>query len=984
MIEVEVLFGTSLLYLFLLFFIAHAAESNWIPRRLVRHPMVYTLSIGVYATTWTYYGSVGLAESDGYLFLTIYLGTTLAFIATPFILSPLYRLARDYQLTSLADLFAFRYRSQGAGVLVTLVMLMGAIPYISLQIRAVTESFQVLADSNAGFSVSLWFCMALILFSILFGARHISPREKHQGLVAAIAFESLVKLAALLSVGVVAVFGVFDGPAGLNRWLAEHPEALENLYRPMREGPWFTLILLSFAAAFLLPRQFHMIITENFSLRSLSFASWAFPLFLLLLNLAIPPVLWAGAKLDSGLHPDYFVLGVAMAGGGDWLPVIAFIGGVSAASAMVIVTTLALSNMCLNHIVLPASYPDPRVNLYAWLLWGRRLLIALIILGGYNFYHLLQHHQGLAEMGLISFVAVAQFLPGVFGVLFWRRANRTGFMLGLAGGFSVWVTTLLIPLLTTRELTYGWPPIAVWRAQMGMDPWEFATFWSLAINSALFALGATFARQSRDETDAARACVGEGAPPLSGVVMATSSRQFRAGLAAILGEKTATKEVEQALRDLGMHASEDRPAELRRLRERIERNLSGLVGPQMAHMIINQQLELDSAAKTALADSMRHIEERLEESRNRLDDLSTDLDTLRRYHHRILLDLPLGVCAAEADRRVAIWNPALEVISGIPSHRALGQPLKSLPRPWSGLLSGFAQSRDDHIHHLETEIGGKKHWFNLHKAELLSITGQERGGVVMLLEDLTGLETLEAELAHSDRLASVGRLAAGLAHEIGNPITGIDSLAQNLRHEQDPQLIQESVEEILRQTRRVSEILRTMMNFTRSGRNNKPERLMLCELIRESVDLVNLSRKQRQIKFSWSCAERITLLGDRQQLSQVLVNLLANAVDASPSGATVELFVFEEEHEVRIEIHDHGEGIEEDHLEMIFEPFFTTKGAERGTGLGLALAHGIVTAHDGRIEVDSERGIGTRITITLPRQPADSLPATLPVTRNKP
>jgi Na+/proline symporter/signal transduction histidine kinase len=969
MIDVGVLFGTSLLYLCLLFVIAHGAESNWFPRRLVRHPWVYTLSLGVYATTWTYYGSVGLAESDGYLFLTIYLGTTLAFIATPFLLSPLFRLARDYQLTSLADLFAFRYRSQSVGVLVTLVMLMGAIPYISLQIRAVTESFQILASSNAGFSVSLWFCMALILFSILFGARHISPREKHQGLVVAIAFESLVKLVALLSVGAAAVFGVFDGPAGLNRWLAAHPEALERLYAPMREGPWFTLALLSFAAAFLLPRQFHMIITENFSLRSLSFASWAFPLFLLLLNLAIPPVLWAGIHLDIGLHPDYFVLGVAMAEGGAWLSVVAFIGGVSAASAMVIVTTLALSNMCLNHLVLPASYPDPRVNLYAWLLWGRRLLIALIILGGYNFYHHLQQHQGLVEMGLISFVAVAQFLPGIFGLLFWRRANRTGFMLGLCGGILVWATTLLIPLLTSSTQSAGWSLISESQTLMGMDKWEFATFWSLAVNSALFALGASFSRQSQDESDAARTCVGEGAPPLSGVVMANSPRQFRVGLAAILGEQTAAKEVAQALRDLDMEESEGRPAELRRLRERIERNLSGLMGPQMAHMIINQQLELDSAAKTALADSMRYIEERLEESRSRQDDLSTDLDSLRRYHHRILLDLPLGVCAAEADRRVAIWNPALEVISGIPSHRALGQPLKNLPQPWSGLLSGFAQSRDDHIHHLETEIEGRKHWFNLHKAELLSISGQERGGVVMLLEDLTDLETLEAELAHSDRLASVGRLAAGLAHEIGNPITGIDSLAQNLRHEEDGQVIRESVEDILIQTRRVSHILRTMMNFSRSGRDNRPESLRLCELIRECVDLVNLSRKQHRIDVNWSCDEGITLVGDRQQLSQVLVNLLTNAVDASPSEASVELFVFHEGAEIRIEIHDHGEGIKADHLEMIFEPFFTTKGAGRGTGLGLPLAHGIVAAHGGRIEIDSQRGVGTRISVTLPSQP---------------
>ncbi|MFP4243855.1 MAG: histidine kinase, partial [Ectothiorhodospira sp.] len=248
--EIGVLYAAGVAYLGLLFFIAHATERGWLPAALVRHPLVYVLSLGVYATTWTYYGSVGFAQAEGYTFLTIYLGLTLAFLLAPFLLAPVLRLVRDYQLTSLADLFAFRYRSQLTGVLVTLFMLMGVLPYIALQIKAVTDSVSVLTREAPPNLLALGFCATLGLFAILFGARHITPREKHEGLVVAIAFESAVKLGALLLVGGFALFQVFGGFGGLGDWLAAHPQALNTLNDPVSEGPWTSLMLLAFAAAF--------------------------------------------------------------------------------------------------------------------------------------------------------------------------------------------------------------------------------------------------------------------------------------------------------------------------------------------------------------------------------------------------------------------------------------------------------------------------------------------------------------------------------------------------------------------------------------------------------------------------------------------------------------------------------------------------------------------------------------------------------------
>lgn len=969
-LELSSLFIGGVIYLAFLFLIAYATDRGLIPQRWVSHPLTYTLSLGVYATSWTYYGSVGFATGSGFQFLTIYLGVTLAFILSPVLLRPILRLTQEYQLSSLADLFAFRYRSQLAGILVTLFMLMGTLPYIALQIRAVTQSLQVLTDEAPPHILALGFCITLTVFAILFGARHISPREKHAGLVVAIAFESLVKLLALLAVGLFALFGVFDGPQQLSNWLSEHPEAVESLYQPVAQDPWFTLIMLSFAAAFLLPRQFHMLFAENLNESALKTASWSFPLFLLLLNLFIPVILWAGQSQQLTMDPDYFALGITLHQGSIWMPLLTFIGGISAASAMVIVTTLALSSMCLNHLLLPASYPDPQINLYYWLLWGRRFLIGTIILAGYSFYAFLDHREGLVQLGLISFVAVAQFLPGIVGLLYWRRATGKGFIAGLLGGILMWIFTLLVPLLYNSNLIGSDLHVATLQQGSGMDYWSFATFWSLALNSLLFAIVSVMTKQNPGEKEASQACCSNAFTPLKGVVNASSVEQFRANLADTLGTTTADNEVNRALEDLHLNSDESRPTELRRLRERIERNLYGLIGPQLSHMIVNSKLSLDDHAKTALLDSMQFVEEKLEHSRSLLDGLSMELDTLRRYQRQILLDLPLGVCAISKDFRVVIWNPAMEDCSNVGIQRATGSNLQQLPQPWGEILSGFARAADDHIHSLEITLSHRPHWFNLHKAV---VEETEPGstiapsGMVILVEDITQMENLEAELTHSDRLASIGRLAAGVAHEIGNPLTGIACLAQNLKYESDSANVKASASDILVQTRRITKIVQSLTNFSRTNEvvsYNEP--VKLCEVIQDALELVQLTHKDKQIKFSSSCPGNLFTKGDRQRLSQVFVNLLSNAGDASEGKQPISIIAEQNNRQIIIRITDRGSGIPQSFKSRLFEPFATTKPTGEGTGLGLALARNIILDHHGQIEIDSRENSGTRVTITLP------------------
>ncbi|OYT94725.1 MAG: ATPase, partial [Pseudomonas sp. PGPPP3] len=275
-------------YLLLLFGVAWISERGLIPRWIIRHPLTYTLSLGVYASAWAFYGTVGLAYQYGYGFLAIYLGISGAFLLAPVLLYPILRITRTYQLSSLADLFAFRFRSTWAGTLTTLFMLIGVLPLLALQIQAVADSISILTHEPVQNRVALSFCALITLFTILFGARHIAARGKHEGLVFAIAFESLVKLVALACVGLYAVYGVFGSLGELESWLQQNQIALEALHTPLQEGPWRTLLLMFFASAIVMPHMYHMAFTENLNPRAMVSASWGLPLFLLLISLAIP------------------------------------------------------------------------------------------------------------------------------------------------------------------------------------------------------------------------------------------------------------------------------------------------------------------------------------------------------------------------------------------------------------------------------------------------------------------------------------------------------------------------------------------------------------------------------------------------------------------------------------------------------------------------------------------------------------------------
>ncbi|WP_394560785.1 sensor histidine kinase [Aquipseudomonas alcaligenes] len=962
----------SCAYLLLLFGVAWVSEKGLIPRWVIRHPLTYTLSLGVYASAWAFYGTVGLAYQYGFGFLASYLGVTGAFLLAPVLLYPILRITRTYQLSSLADLFAFRFRSTWAGVLTTLFMLVGVLPLLALQIQAVADSIGILTREPLQYRFALGYCALITLFTILFGARHIATREKHEGLVFAIAFESVVKLLALGGIGLYALYQVFGGPSELEQWLLQNQHALNELHTPLQEGPWRTLLLVFFASAIVMPHMYHMTFTENLNPRAIVSASWGLPLLLLLMSLSVPLILWASLKIGATTNPEYFTLGLGLAMGNRELALLAYVGGLSASSGLIIVSTLALSGMALNHLVLPLYQPPAEGNIYRWLKWTRRGLILAIIAAAYGFYLLLGAEQDLANLGIVAFVATLQFLPGVLSVLYWPTANHRGFIAGLLAGIAVWALSMLVPLVSNLQGVHlPWFDIVY---VLDENSWHLAAVGSLAANVLVFTLVSLFTEASDEEKSAAEACTVDNVRrPQRRELLAGSPQEFAAELAKPLGAVTAQKEVKRALRDLHLPFDERRPYALRRLRDRLEANLSGLMGPSVAQDIVETFLPYKSGSAAYVSEDIHFIESRLEDYQSRLTGLAAELDALRRFHRQTLQELPMGVCSLAKDQEVLMWNRAMEELTGISAQRVVGSRLQSIEEPWHSLLQEFIAQDGEHLHKQHLQLDGEVRWLNLHKAAIEEPLAPGNSGLVLLVEDVTETRVLEDQLVHSERLASIGRLAAGVAHEIGNPVTGIACLAQNLREEREgDEEVDEISNQILDQTKRISRIVQSLMNFAHAGQQERAEYpVSLADVAQDAIGLLSLNRNSTEVQFFNLCDPEHLAKGDPQRLAQVLINLLSNARDASPVGGAIRVRSEMAEHSVELIVEDEGTGIPQAIMDRLFEPFFTTKDPGKGTGLGLALVYSIVEEHYGQITIDSpadpERQRGTRFRVTLPR-----------------
>lgn len=644
MLSVNVLLAACIGYVILLFAVAffvdrrsaHSA-AGWL-----HSPVVYTLSISVYCTSWTFYGAVGSAARNGLEFVTIYLGPTLVFIGWWWILRRLVRIGRAHRITSIADLISSRYgKSSSLAVLITLIAVIAVTPYIALQLQSVTRSYQVIARDADATTTAFWVAAGMALFTILFGTRNLDANERHHGVVAAIALEAIVKLLALIAVGIFVTYGIADGLGDIFENV--HPDAVRgstDIFGPR----WITLTFLSATAIICLPRQFQVTVVENVEERHLATASWLFPLYLFGMTIFIMPIALVGLQvMPTDANPDLFVLSIPLAQERHELALFAFLGGFSSATSMVIVAAIAVSTMVSNHIVMPVALRllqgahgmigDVR-NL---LLVSRRISIAIILCLGFLYFQISGGSDALAAIGLIAFVGVAQFLPSLLGGIFWRGATCTGALSGLIVGFLLWAYTLFLPsfggdvILSTNTLTLGPWGLDFLRPQAlfgftATDPLVHAVIWSVGANTLTFLIVSVMSEATTLERFQAAMFVNvyrsSGGAPSTVATGTADSEDLFILAQRILGSDAALKLFDEMALEQGTIGL---PVASDAMIARLERELAGSIGAASAHAMVSRIAGRETVGITELIDIADETQQLIETSRQ-LSDKSHELE----------------------------------------------------------------------------------------------------------------------------------------------------------------------------------------------------------------------------------------------------------------------------------------------------------------------------------------------------------------------
>lgn len=908
MLSAPTVIVASFAYLAMLFGVAHLGDRRAREgRSLIGNAWAYTLSMGVYCTAWTYFGSVGRASTTGLWFLPIYLGPTLAMLMAWTVLRKMIRISRSQRITSIADFIASRHgKSPMLAMMVTLIAVVGILPYVALQLKAIASGYALLvagpgattAQPGAWWGDStLYVALALAGFTIAFGTRHLDTTERHEGMVAAIAVESLVKLLAFVAVGAFVTWGLFDGPGELFGRAAAQPE-LARLLRLGNEsggfagGQWFALTLLAMLSVIFLPRQFQMMVVENVDERHLRRAIWAFPLYLLLINLFVLPIA-LGGLLHFGIgreNPETFVLSLPLAAGWSGLALVAFVGGLSAATGMVIVEAIAVSTMVCNDLVMPlllrAGLLTAR-HLDGVMLGIRRAVIVAILLLGYLYFRIAGEDYALVSIGLISFAAVAQFAPPMLAGMYWKGGTRRGALAGLGAGFVLWAWTLMLPSIaksgwiSSRFVDEGPFGIALLRPEQllgltGLDNLTHALFWSLLVNAGLYFGISLTGRPSARETSQALLFVDvsqrTGIHAGDGPVFWRGSAKLadlRLLAARFLGAAAAERLFHRYALHHGLEACAAPIADAR-LVQFVETQLAGAIGSASARLAVASVVEEDVL----------------------------DLDDVMR-----ILD--------EASRETAalrVHSQALEEKSG-----SLERATAELSRA-NEQLKSLDRLKDDFMSSVTHEL----------RTPLTSI----RALAELMLDD-PGMEATQRQ----DFLGLV-------------------------------------VAETERLTRLVNQVL-DMAKIESGAADWRHERIDLRTLVQQAVQTTRELFRERGAVVVLHLPETVPpLLADPDRLMQVLVNLLSNAAKfVPPDGGRVEVALRVEEDRIVVTVRDNGPGVPADQQALVFEKFRQGGDAAnrpQGTGLGLPISRRIVEHFGGRLWLESKPGRGACFGFELP------------------
>ncbi|MFK3666435.1 NahK/ErcS family hybrid sensor histidine kinase/response regulator [Ochrobactrum teleogrylli] len=1007
--------GAAFLYLLLLFAVASIGDRRASRWNSAPRPYVYALSLAVYCTSWTFFGSVGLSAQRGLEFLGIYIGPILVFTLGNRLLRHIVRLAKAERITSIADFLAARYgKSFGVASLATCIAAVGSIPYIALQLKAVAGSVGLVMDhygravAPPAFifgDISLAVAAVLAVFAILFGTRHTDATEHQNGLILAIAVESVIKLCAFLTVGLACTFFLFGSPSQLIDQISQSTDALKAFHYQTSIGTWIIQTALSAAAIIMLPRQFHVTVVESRSEKELRTASWLFPVYLVLINIFVFPIALIGVMtLGTTVSGDLYVLALPLAAEAHWMALIAFLGGLSAATAMVIVACVALSIMISNHLVLPLfirsmakRHPAEQPDLTKVILNTRRVTIIAILALAFAYYRFTSNNIHLASIGFVSFAAIAQFVPAFIGGLFWRNANGRGAMMGLSAGFLVWAYTLLLPTMAPEDaaiLRDGFLGFTALRpeALFGIDalPLTNGVIWSLTANTLFYILGSL----SRASTPLERIQASIFLPRY--FIATPTLRRFRttvtvAELKATMARYLGSERVERAFlrfegheqRRLDPGMTVDTP-----LIRHAEQLLGTAVGTASARLVLSLLLQRNDASGR--------------DARQLLDDASAALQQNRDLLQIALDQMEQGITVFDKDFRLAFWNRQFRTLLNLPDEvMQVGIPVSEI------------------VEHL---IRREDIAFNAHNSIIHSLTASRKparlkmkstaktleiqsnpmpdGGIVATYTDITAAveadlmrqkaaEMLEqrvadrtAELTHVNKElaraqaaaeeANLGktRFLAAAGHDILQPLNAARLYSTALSEKLGRSETSEFARNIDSSLEAVEAILGMVLDISRLDTGAlKPEVSVfrLDRLLSQiATDFTPLARK-KALKLR-VVPSSIVVKTDRNMLRRLIQNLVSNSIKYSRSGGML-LGVRRRGAFVELQVLDTGIGIAQHKLKLVFREFTRLDEGMReaeGLGLGLSIVDRIARLLEFPLSVRSVQGKGTTFTLRIP------------------
>jgi Na+/proline symporter/signal transduction histidine kinase len=1026
-----ILLLVSLMYVGLLFGVAWFGDRKPLyPQHHWLRPLVYSLALAVYCSSWTFYGAVGTAANDALAYLPIYLGPILLMLFAWRVLERMALVAREQNIVSIADFISSRYgRAQHLAALVSLIALVAAVPYLALQFKAVAMSVDVLigtSSNDAGLrsvlsDPALYVALMLAVFSILFGTRQIDATEHHHGMMLAIALESLVKLVVFVAIGIFAVTRL----PGSGDFATRAVDSLHTFAASELPRGFVAQTLLAFTAIICLPRQFQVAVVECEEPGDVRRARWLFTGYLLLICLMVPPITLAGQALlgASGTPGDSYVLALPMAEGFRGLALAVYIGGLSAATGMVIVASVALATMVSNDLVMPLLLrstrlrPSSQRNFGRLVLIVRRVIILVLALVAYGYHRATGGAGNLAAFGLLAFVAVAQFAPALIGALYWRGGSRAGVEAGLIGGFLVWIYTLVLPMLTragwfapewllTGPFGLSWLRPEALFGVIGWDAITHGTFWSLLLNIGTFLVVSARYRPSFDEQMRATPFLDPYArrPPLASASWQgrVSAADLLALAGRIVGERNARRAFEDNARTQGKELLLTAAAD-RALVQFTERLLAGAIGAASARLTLTSALR---GSGMELGEVVAMLDEASQELRFNRELLSTTIE-----------NIPQAVSVVDRDLRLVAWNRRYQELFEYPDGMLyVGRAVADLIRYNAergelgpGDIDAQVDKRVAYLRQGSAHVSERVR----PNGQVIELRGQPlpAGGYVSTYTDISEYkrveqalrvanETLEARVEQrTHELAealsaqaqarqdadlaneSKTRFLAALSHDVLQPLNAARLFASALRESDDSAEQHRLAERVDTALRAAEDLLDGLLDISRldAGALTPQWQSVSLDALMDSVaEQYQPLAQARKLEFRvHRCG--LAVHADRRLLRRVIQNFVANALRYTPSGRVV-LGCRRHATKVEIEVWDTGPGIPPHHLQQIFEEFArldqSSPWGERGLGLGLSICQRISRVLDAPIRVRSQVGHGSVFSICVAR--ATCMPARPP------